>query len=283
MDCGGLRMENVGIANCDGHGLYLRNSQGGSYVNVKCVGNHGDGLRIDNDVDALLFETRLNGAITASDTTATVDSTAGFPTSGTIQIESEEVTYTSKTSITLTGFSEVYLACQEERRPETIRDKMYVFVHVPESRFFGFEEITVLGRPVQMATTERALLDALDRPRYAGGIGEVSRIVARASSKLLWDALLKLAHIWGSSALVQRLGYFVDLHRVDVPDNARVALLELVRPQSKIQLGSRRRWGTTGKLVRPWNVVENVPRDVLISKDETPRRRVVLAKKEQNP
>lgn len=57
-------------------------------------------------------------------------------------------------------------------------------------------------------------------------------------------------------------------------------LLELIRPQSKIQLGSRAKWGTRGKLVRPWNVVENIPRDVLMSKQEKPGRRVVFAKKE---
>lgn len=178
-------------------------------------------------------------------------------------------------------FSEVYLACQEQRRPETIRDKRYVFVHVPEQRFFGFEEIAVLGHAVQMATAERAVLDAIDRPRYAGGIGEVSRIVARAASKVSWDEVIALARTWGSSALVQRLGYFVDLQRVDVPNQVRAALLELVRPKSKIQLGPRRKWGTSGNLVRPWNVVENVPRDVLISKEEKARRRVVFSKKEQ--
>jgi len=170
---------------------------------------------------------------------------------------------------------------QEDRRPETIGGKRYVFVEIPEQRFFGFEELTVLGHAVQMATTERALLDAIDRPRYAGGIGEVSRIAARAARKVSWELLIELARRWGSSALVQRLGYFMELHQVDVSDEVRAALIELVGPQSKIQLGSRRKWGTSGKLVRPWNVVENVPRDVLISKEEKPRRRVVFAKKEQ--
>ena len=179
-------------------------------------------------------------------------------------------------------FSEVYLACQEHRRPETIRDKRYVFVHVPEQRFFGFEEIAVLGHAVQMATTERAVLDAIDRPRHAGGIGEVSRIVARAANKVSWDTLLELTRKWGSSALVQRLGYFLDLHRVPVPEQVCAALLKLVRPQSKIQLASRRKWSTTGKLVRPWNVVENVPREVLISREDKPRRRVVFVRKEQD-
>jgi len=174
-------------------------------------------------------------------------------------------------------FSEAYLACLVQRRPETIRDKRYVFVHVSEARFFGFEETPVLGHPVQMATPERALLDAIDRPRFAGGISEVSRIALRAASKISWDTLLGLARKWDSSALAQRLGYFMDLHDVVLPDDTRASLLELVRQQSKIQLGSRRKWGTSGKLVRPWNVVENVPRDVLISKDEKSRRRVMFA------
>jgi predicted transcriptional regulator of viral defense system len=177
-------------------------------------------------------------------------------------------------------FSEVYLACQEHRRPETIRDKRYVFLHVPEPRFFGFEEIAVLGQSVQMATAERAALDAIDRPRFAGGIGEVSRIVSRAAAKVSWDELIGLARKWGSSALVQRLGYFVDLHGVDIPDHVRMALLELVRPKSKIQLASRRKWGSSGKLVRPWNVIENVPRDVLLSKHEKASRRVVFPNRE---
>lgn len=173
-------------------------------------------------------------------------------------------------------FSEVYLACRERRRTETIRGKRYVFVYVAEKRFFGFAETNVLGQAVQMATIERALLDAMDRPRYAGGIGEVSGIAARAASRVSWEVLLDLLRMWRSSALAQRLGYFFDLHGLGVPDQVREALLELVLPESKIQLGSRRKWATGGKLVRPWNVVENVPRDVLLPKDERPRRPVVF-------
>lgn len=181
--------------------------------------------------------------------------------------------------LTEQAFAEVYLACQQRRRPESIRGKRYVFVYVPRPRFFGFEEINALGHPVQMATVERALLDAIDRPQFSGGIGEVSRIASRAATKVSWQELLELARRWRSSALVQRLGFFLDLHRAEVPTATRSALLALVRPQSKLQLGSRRRWGTTGKLITPWNVVENVPRDVLISPGEKSRHRVVFSKK----
>lgn len=169
-------------------------------------------------------------------------------------------------------FSEVYVACRERRRSEIIRGKRYVFVDVPAERFFGFEEVSVLGHPVQMATVERALLDAVDRPRLAGGIGEVSRIVAQAAAKVSWDTLVRFASKRGSSAIVQRLGFFLDLHHAEVPEDARTAMASLIRPGSKIQLGSRRKWGTSGRLVRPWNVIQNVPRDVLLPNGEVQRR-----------
>lgn len=173
-------------------------------------------------------------------------------------------------------FAEVYLACLEDRRSEAIRGKRYVFVHIPKRRFFGFKETLVLGQPVQMATVERALIDAIDRPRYAGGITEVSHIVANAATQVSWDELLQLVNRWEGSALVQRLGYFLDLHQVDIPLEVHTRLQEFVRPKSKIHLGSRRQWGTAGKLVRPWNIIENIPRDVLIAKGERPWRRLTF-------
>ena len=171
-------------------------------------------------------------------------------------------------------FAEVYLACRQRRRPETIRGTRYVFAHVSEERFFGFEEASVLGTKVQMAIPERALLDALDRPHYAGALGEVSRMVRRSMPKLRSERLVEMLERWGESALAQRLGYFADLHGVELPPDVRRAVDRLVRPGSKVLLGPRRKWGTSGTLARSWNIVENVPRDVLLEKGEQPRRRV---------
>jgi predicted transcriptional regulator of viral defense system len=173
-------------------------------------------------------------------------------------------------------FAEVYVACRERRQPRIIRGTRYVFAWVAERRFFGFEDVSVLGASVRMATLERTVLDAIDRPRYAGGVGEVSSIAARAARRLSWRALCDFARRFQSPALVQRLGYLLDLHQVDLPADIRADLVELVRPRSKILFGSRRRWGTGGKLVRPWNVVENVPRNILVSPDARRRHPAVL-------
>lgn len=49
-------------------------------------------------------------------------------------------------------------------------------------------------------------------------------------------------------------------------------LLGLDLPQSKIRLEPRRRWGTSGNLVRSWNGVEIAPREGLHSEEDKPRR-----------
>jgi len=171
-------------------------------------------------------------------------------------------------------FSEVYLVTLARRKSRLLRGKRYVFVPVPERRFFGFSAVEVLGAAVQMATMERALIDALDRPRYAGGIAEVSRIVARSGRHVSWDALLDALRGFGESALVQRLGYLLHLNGTEIPRRALNAMHDLVRPGSKIPIGPGARWGRRGGLSRPWNVIENVPREVLVARDERPRRRV---------
>lgn len=176
-------------------------------------------------------------------------------------------------------FAEIFLVTRTRRKSWLLRGKRYVFVPVPEMRFFGFSEFKVLGVVVQLATIERALADALDRPRYAGGIGEVSRMVARASRRVSWDALLDCLHRFGESALVQRLGYLLEFTRAEVPGMAIDALHGLVRPGSKILLGPGAKWGRHGALSRPWNVIENVPREVLLAGDDQPRRRVTFGKK----
>lgn len=81
-------------------------------------------------------------------------------------------------------------------------------------------------------------------------------------------------------AAIQQLGCLLDLHRVEIPGHVRAKLVELTRGASKIQFGPRARWGHAGKRIQPWNVVENVPRDVLVSIADQTRRRVVFRPKE---
>jgi predicted transcriptional regulator of viral defense system len=163
-------------------------------------------------------------------------------------------------------FSDVYVAYRGRPKILNVRSKRYILTHLAEGRFFGFEEVKVLGATAAMATPERAMLDALDRPRYAGGIGEVSGIVRKAARRMSWDRLLDYLKRWDESAVVQRLGHLLDLHGVVVPGRVKKALRALVSPGAKTYLGSRSKWGIRGQLNTNWNVIVNVPKDVLLER-----------------
>jgi predicted transcriptional regulator of viral defense system len=96
-------------------------------------------------------------------------------------------------------------------------------------RFFGLGGASVLGATVQMASAERALLDALGRPRYAGGLGEVS-------------------------GMVQRLGYLADLNGVELPPRLRATLERLARFGGNVPLGPRRDGARVGCAARDRSV-----------------------------
>ena len=87
-----------------GHDYWLNNREGILYL------REGIGWTILSNLLKVTYRygglnTKINDTdgITNSDTTITVDSTAGFPLSSWIRIEDEEISYTGKTNTTFTG------------------------------------------------------------------------------------------------------------------------------------------------------------------------------------
>lgn len=113
----------------------------------------------------------------------------------------------------------------------------------------------------------------MDRPQYAGGIGEVSLIVRSAARRIDWTRTLDYLARFETAALAQRLGYLLDLHEIQYPSKVRRALLGYVSPLRKIRLGSRAKWGSQGRVHPVWNVVENVPIDHLVDRTKEGGRR----------
>ncbi len=168
-------------------------------------------------------------------------------------------------------FAEIFLASSKSRTPQHIRGKKYVFALVPRARFLAYQKVKAFGQPVQMATPERAVLDALERPRYAGDLAEVSRIIRVAWPKLDLGKLLDLLQIWKQSALVQRLGFFIDLHGIQIPPKFRAHLKKLVRSNNKIYLTTQGRWNTSTHLNSEWLIIENIPKSILLEGTENKR------------
>lgn len=160
----------------------------------------------------------------------------------------------------------VYIATtvRKGRRLLTVRGKTYRLVVQSEHKFFGAVEVDAYGSRVMMAELEKTVVDALDRPEYAGDVPEIAAMLRSGQGHLDWDQLANYALRFESQALIQRLGYLADLLDISIADTARNRLLKNVG-NSTPYLGRTSQWGTGGDYDSTWRVVDNVPRRELLA------------------
>jgi len=132
---------------------------------------------------------------------------------------------------------------------------------------------------MRVSSPEATAIDLVRYPEHAGFLSNVATVLRELVERIDRRGLLRVATADGETAYAQRLGYLLDLHQADMPTEARGTLLRLVLPRSKIQFGPRGRWGTSGRLVQPWNVIENVPREALMETGQGPRRRIEFSRR----
>jgi predicted transcriptional regulator of viral defense system len=107
----------------------------------------------------------------------------------------------------------IAVAVRRRKRPVRIGAQTVQFVLVSEAKFFGYELVSSLEWPVQMATRSRALLDAFDRPELVGPPGVIVEALRRAcrEDETLPEQLVKDAIRLDVYAINRRLGFFLDL------------------------------------------------------------------------
>jgi predicted transcriptional regulator of viral defense system len=171
--------------------------------------------------------------------------------------------------LTTQSASTVYLATTHGRpRQMMVRDKEYRIVIQPAYKFFGYAQINAYGSQVNMAEPEKTILDCLDRPRYAGDIPEIAGMIQRGRSKLDWNKLVDYAVRFNSRAILQRLGYLLDLFQAPIESDVRNRLLSEASGITKCYLGQPRRWKTGGDYHSIWRVIDNIPRQELLAEIE---------------
>jgi predicted transcriptional regulator of viral defense system len=163
----------------------------------------------------------------------------------------------------------VYIATpvRTGRRLVTVRGKEYRLVFQPAHKFVGAVEVDAYGSRVKMAEPEKTIVDALDRPEYAGDVPEIAAMLRRGQSRLDWGRVAGYAVRFESQALLQRLGYLIDRLGLPAGGEVRDRLLAAVG-KSTPYLGRPGTWGTGGDYDATWRIVDNVPRQELLAEIE---------------
>jgi len=154
-----------------------------------------------------------------------------------------------------------------ERPAETLtfRDQVFRGTKFPQALVRSGEEyrgvliMDRFGLSVRVASLERTLVDALDRPDLAGGWEEVWRSLEAVEFFDL-DEVVEYALLLENATTMAKVGFFLDQHRESLMvEDHHLKVLEKCRPRQPHYLDRSKRGG--GKLVAQWNLV--VPEEVL--------------------
>ena len=82
----------------------------------------------------------------------------------------------------------------------------FKYITLSKKRFFGYKMIS----EVVIADKEKAIIDSLLFPKYAGGIVEIKECLKNALKDLDVNKLIKYAILIDSKAVLRRLGFILD-------------------------------------------------------------------------
>jgi predicted transcriptional regulator of viral defense system len=157
------------------------------------------------------------------------------------------------------GFTEqvpltTFVATTKKKRPVRFRDYRFRFVTIKPSKFFGYRREMVGDLPTVVADEAKAIVDSLDLPEYAGGLGEIAKALQAALQIVEVDTLIHYANQMGDKSLGSRLGYLIETLGQPVEG--------LIKSSSLVKLdvsGSR-----SGETDPHWQVIVNVPERSLV-------------------
>ena len=161
----------------------------------------------------------------------------------------------------------LFIATTKKKAEVEWQSVSFKFVTLSKRKFFGYRLERVFEAEAYMAEPEKAIIDSFDKPRYSGGMEQLARTVWRGLAKVDQKKLVDYAIRMESHALVQRLGFTIDslskegLVKPLTPDLRDLLLRHVGR--ASIYLDPQR--PKTGSFSKDWRVVDNLPKDQLLS------------------
>ncbi len=172
----------------------------------------------------------------------------------------------------------IWLVTPMHLRDRWIGEARVRIVNPVKRKFFGFGPIDVLGYKTVISDIEKTVIDCIDRPELAGGVGEAAYILATASRRLDWGKAIDYLERIGSSPLIRRFGWLVDYVSADIPCSERERLLRLAGHRRKTYLGPKGELQEAIGYNKTWHLFVNVTPKELHDCAGLGRRRTIKRK-----
>lgn len=142
-----------------------------------------------------------------------------------------------------------------------IKDTPFQFIYHNEKHFFGKKKTWIDSfNKVECSDLEKTFIDALFKPEYAGGITEIAKALHKSKGQIDFNKMLDYAMQFDSLAVSKRLGYLLDLLKIDT---VIIDTLQQLKTRSYFLLEPS--GVKEGKMLYRWNIQENLDSQSILS------------------
>lgn len=148
----------------------------------------------------------------------------------------------------------IFIATTKRKLEKEIKGLRFKFITLNKNKFFGFARITISNHFIDIAEREKAIVDCLDMPRNCGGITEIIKAIDGIKNELDFNKLIVYAKKMRNKAILNRLGYILDLLGIKAkikPSNHYVFLDSVNKKK--------------GAYNKKWKIIENIPKEEILS------------------
>jgi len=142
-----------------------------------------------------------------------------------------------------------------------VKDVTFQFIYHNEKHFFGTKKVWIDSfNRVACSDLEKTFIDCLFRPDYGGGIVEIGKALYTARAAINFEKLLAYCKKFDSQAVIKRLGFLLELLKIDAPI---IRDLQDLKTDSYILLDTE--MGKEGKRLSRWSVQQNIDSETIKS------------------
>lgn len=142
-----------------------------------------------------------------------------------------------------------------------VRDVSFQFIYHNKKHFFGVTEVWADSfTKVLCSDLEKTFVDCLFKPEYGGGIAEIGKALYQAKKTLDFEKLLEYCKRFDSQAVIKRLGFLLELLKIDHPI---IEKLYDLKTNSYILLDTEME--KEGKSLSRWSIWQNIDSETIQS------------------
>ncbi len=119
------------------------------------------------------------------------------------------------------GFTEqvpkfILVATTKQKKDMHFENYIFKYIQIKRGKLYGYKKKLIDEFPTFIAEPEKAIIDSIDLPNYAGGINEISKIIDNSLDSIDKRKLVEYAIRFPSKSTISRLGYLFDIKGVEL-------------------------------------------------------------------